>query len=320
MVQDLLSLARRGVIIQEVFNLNAIITDYLASPELEAIKYHHPKIHIETHLSTDLLSLRGSPVHLSKVLMNLIGNSAEAMPAGGCISLFTSNIYLDMPMNAYEMIPEGEYVRFSVADEGVGISQEDTKRIFDPFYSKKKMGKSGSGLGMTVVWAAVKDHGGYIDIQSSEGEGARFDIYLPATRVTSGVKKSNAVLEDYVGTESLLVIDDIAEQRDIAVNMLSKLGYQVSSVPSGEAALDFLQAHAVDLLVLDMIMPDGMDGLETYRRITAIHPGQKAIIASGYSESERVATLQQLGAGAYIQKPFTLEKIGVAVRAELDRH
>ncbi len=102
--------------------------------------------------------------------------------------------------------------------------------------------------------------------------------------------------------------------------MLSKLGYQVSSVPSGEAAVDFLQTHSVDLLVLDMIMPDGMDGLETYRRIISIRPGQKAIIASGYSESDRVRTLQQLGAGAYIQKPFTLEKIGVAVRAELDRH
>ena len=242
------------------------------------------------------------------------------MPAGGCIFLFTSNIYLDTPMNAYEKIPEGEYVRFSITDEGVGISQEDAKRIFDPFYSKKKMGKSGSGLGMTVVWAAVKDHCGYIDIQSGEGEGTRFDIYLPATRDTSGVKKTSAVLEDYVGNESLLVIDDIAEQRDIAVKMLSKLGYQVSSVPSGEAALDFLQAHSVDLLVLDMIMPDSMDGLETYRRIISIRPGQKAIIASGYSESERVRTLQQLGAGAYIQKPFTLEKIGVAVRAELDRH
>jgi PAS domain S-box-containing protein len=320
MVQDLLSLARRGVLINEIFNLNTIITDYLASPEYGTIKRHHPKVYLETHICTELLCLRGSPVHLSKVLMNLVGNSAEAMPAGGCIWLSTSNIYLDMPMNAYEMIPEGEYVRLSISDEGVGISREDTKRIFDPFYTKKMMGKSGSGLGMTVVWAAVKDHAGYIDIQSSEGEGTRIDIYLPATRDMAGEKTHAIVLEDYVGTESLLVIDDIAEQRDIAVKMLGKLGYQVTSVPSGEAAVDFLQKHPVDLLVLDMIMPEGMDGLETYRRIISTHPGQKAIIASGYSESERVCTLQQLGAGAYIQKPFTLEKIGVAVRAELDRH
>ncbi|MBI5591570.1 MAG: CHASE2 domain-containing protein [Deltaproteobacteria bacterium] len=320
MVQDLLTLARRGVLINKVFNLNTIITDYLASPEFNAIKHRHPAVHLETHLSTELLNLRGSPFHLSKVLMNLIGNAAEAMPAGGGISLFTSNIYLDTPLNAYETIPEGEYVCFSITDEGVGISRDDTKRIFEPFYTKKKMGKSGSGLGMTVVWAAVKDHNGYIDIQSSEGEGTRFDIYLPATRDTAGEENLNAVLEDYVGTESLLVIDDIPEQRDIAVKMLGKLGYQVASVPSGEAAVDFLQKQSVDLLVLDMIMPEGMDGLETYRRIISIHPGQKAIIASGYSESDRVRTLQQLGAGAYIQKPYTLDKIGLAVRTELDRH
>jgi len=115
------------------------------------------------------------------------------------------------------------------------------------------------------------------------------------------------------------VVDDIQEQRDIAVRMLGKLGYQVAPAAGGEEAVAYLQAHTVDLVVLDMVMPPGFDGLETYRRILDFHPGQKAIIVSGYSPSERVKAMQHLGAGEYIRKPYTLEKIGLAVRRELDR-
>jgi CheY-like chemotaxis protein len=252
--------------------------------------------------------------------MNLISNAAEAMPAGGRITLLTRNRYLDMARNAYELIPEGEYVRLSVVDEGVGIAQNDYKKVFEPFYTKKSMGQSGTGLGMTVIWSTVKDHAGYIDLQSHEGEGTRFDIYLPATREAVTDKERRVVLEDYVGTEHILVVDDVPEQRDVAVKMLGKLGYSVTSVSSGEAAVAYMQSHTVDLLVLDMVMIPGIDGLETYRRIISLRPCQKAIITSGFSESARVKALQELGAGAYIRKPYTLERIGLAARRELDRH
>ena len=318
-VQDLLTLARRGVSITEVVDLNRIISEYLASPEFSNIKKNHARIFVETNFASDLMGVKGSPVHLSKAIMNLLGNAAEAMPAGGKIALTTCNSYLDVSKQGYEEIPEGEYVCLSVIDEGVGIAQKDLKRIFEPFYSNKMMQKSGTGLGMTVIWATVKDQDGYIDVQSKEGEGTRVDIYLPATRESIDEKSRRVVLEDYIGSEHVLVVDDIPEQLDIAVKMLEKLGYKVSSAPSGEAAVEFLKGHRVDLMVLDMVMPQGIDGLETYRHAISIYPGQRAIIASGYSESERVKALQKLGAGAYIQKPYTLEKIGVAVRAELDR-
>jgi CheY-like chemotaxis protein len=181
------------------------------------------------------------------------------------------------------------------------------------------MGQSGTGLGMTVVWATVKDHKGYIDLHSREGQGTRFDIFFPATRDTAAAENRYAVLQDYIGTEHILVVDDVAEQREITEGMLKRLGYRVASVGSGEAAVDYLRSNPVDLLVLDMIMEPGIDGLETYRRIISIRPGQKAIVASGFSESERVKALQQLGAGAYIRKPYTLESIGVAIRKELSR-
>ena len=134
-----------------------------------------------------------------------------------------------------------------------------------------------------------------------------------------GIQIVIAVDRHYIGTESILVVDDIPEQREIAERMLRKLGYQVTSVPSGEAAADYIKSHTVDLVVLDMIMEPGFDGLETYRRIVSINPDQKAIIASGFSESDRVKALQKLGAGAYIRKPYTLEIIGLAIRKELKR-
>ncbi|MBA3035990.1 MAG: CHASE2 domain-containing protein [Desulfobacterium sp.] len=318
-VQDLLTLARRGVKVSKPVNMNNVISDYIISPEYNAANKFHPGVILETDLASDLMNVKGSRVHLSKAIMNILNNAAEAMPAGGHIRLSSYNRYLDISLNLYEEIPAGEYVCISVADEGVGIADEDLEKIFEPFYSKKSMKRSGSGLGMTVVWATVKDHKGYIDLKSTEGEGTRIVLYLPATRESEEIDSHRIVLEEYLGTERVLIVDDMPEQVQIASNMLSKLGYKVDTVGSGEAAVEYMQKNQADLIVLDMVMPGGLDGLETYQRIIEIHPRQKAIIASGFSESDRVKALQALGAGAYISKPYTLEKIGVAVRKELDR-
>ncbi len=318
-VEDLLTLARRGVGVNEVLGLNKIVSDYLKSLEHRRLLQAHPRARLDVRLSDDLLDVKGSPVHLTKMMMNLVSNAVESMPIGGAIVLSTQNKCLDAPLNVYEVIPQGDYVLLSVVDEGIGISEEHLKRIFEPFYTKKSMGRSGTGLGMTVIWAAVKDCGGYIDLTSREGEGTRFDIYLPVTREPRAGASHKLVIDDYLGHETILVVDDIEEQRNIAVRMLGRLGYDVTAVSSGEEAVTYLQTHSVDLLVLDMIMDPGIDGLETYQRILESHAHQRAIIASGYSESERVRALQKLGAGAYIRKPYTLEKIGTAVRSELDR-
>jgi len=318
-VQDLLTLGRRGVIAGEIINLNVLISDHLASLEFNTALKSHANTTFTSSLAPDLLNIMGSRSHLAKAIMNLLTNAAEAMPAGGTIKLSSYNSYLDTPLAKYEQIPAGEYVCVSVSDEGIGISDEDLHRIFEPFYSKKSMGRSGSGLGMTVIWATIKDHGGFIDLESREGEGTRFVLYLPATRDQLELPAQRIVLEDYIGTEKVLVVDDVPEQLQIASNMLSKLGYAVTAVASGETAVEYLRSHAVDLVVLDMIMPGGMDGMETYMRIVEIRPGQRAIIASGFSESDKVKSLQQMGVGAYVQKPYTLEKLGLAVRRELDR-
>ena len=318
-VQDLLTLARRGVVVTEVVNLNDVTSEYLKSPEYENLQSYHPGVYVETHFEKNVLNILGSSIHLSKTVMNLVSNAAEAMPEGGTLTVSTENRYIDRPIGGYDHVKEGDYVVFTVSDTGIGISPDDINKIFEPFYTKKKMGRSGTGLGMAVVWGTVKDHNGYIDVQSTEGKGTTFTLYFPVTR-KSPEERSEISLKDYRGKgETILIVDDVEEQRKIASGMLKELGYSVVSVSSGEEAVEYLKSRKVDLLVLDMIMDPGLDGLETYQKIIEIHSGQKAIIASGFSETDRAGELQNLGAGAYIKKPFLLEKIGLAVKEELQK-
>ena len=319
-VQDLLTMARRGVSITEVVNLNHIIFEQLNSPEMKKLKSFHSNVTIHTALDESLLNIKASPIHIAKCITNLISNAAEAMPEGGQIEIATGNVYLGTPVKGYETIKEGDYVKLAVADNGVGMDEDVAERIFEPFFTKKKMGRSGTGLGMAVVWGTVKDHNGYIDIESSEGKGATFYLYFPVTRESFKTDEDKLPFDELTGKgESVLVVDDVAEQREIATGILQKLGYSVSTVSSGEAALDFLKDHSVDILILDMIMEPGMDGLETYQRIAVQNPKQKAIIASGFSKTERVKALQKIGAGSYLKKPYTLKKIGLAIKAELSK-
>ncbi len=317
-VQDLLTMARRGVASMETLSLNQVIGEYLKTPEHEKMCLFHPGIGFDLRLADDLLPIRGSAVHLSKTVMNLISNAMEAMTGAGVITVTTHNQYIDRPVQGYDDVKEGDYVILSVADTGQGIPQESIGKIFEPFYTKKIMGRSGTGLGLAVVWGTVKDHSGYIDVQSREGEGTTFTIFFPVCREKQIDVTPDAAQSNYRGEgESILVVDDVPEQREMASAMLASLNYRVTLAQSGEDAVEQAKAQKFDLLLLDMIMNPGLDGLETYRQISAIHPRQRAVIVSGFSETERVSEVQKLGAGVYIKKPYTREKLGKAVRTEL---
>ena len=317
-IQDLLTLARRGVTVSEVVDLNRVVSDYLGTPEFEKLKSYHPNVKVRTELEERLLHIKGSPVHLGKTIMNLVSNAAEAISDQGEVTIRTENRYIDRPVRGYDHMQEGDYVVLTVSDSGNGISAQDLGKIFEPFYTKKVMGRSGTGLGLAVVWGTVKDHNGYIDVQSEEGKGTIFTLYFAVTReeLTRAKEKSPAA---YTGRgESILVVDDRREQRELAVNMLGWLGYRVEALASGEEAVDYLRNNDVDLVVLDMIMDPGIDGLETFRRIIEIKPAQKAVIVSGFSETDRVRQAQEIGVGSFVRKPYILENIGLAVRKELD--
>jgi two-component system, cell cycle sensor histidine kinase and response regulator CckA len=319
-VLDLLTLARRGIPDRKVLNLNDILGESLNSPEFARVMSYHSKVMVKTDLDPDLLNILGSYVHLDKSFLNLVANAVEAMPDGGALGIRTMNQYLDTPVSGYETVREGDYVVLLISDTGEGIPGKDLKRIFEPFYTRKIMGRSGTGLGLAVVWGTVKDHNGYINVKSEEGKGTTFTLYFPVTRKQIAPELTALAAASYMGRgESILVVDDVKEQRDLATAMLTQLHYKIVSCSSGEEALEHLRQNRADLLVLDMIMDPGMDGLDTYLKALEIRPGQKAIIVSGFSETDRVSRALDLGAGAYVKKPYVLEKLGVAVRKELDK-
>ncbi|HVN71670.1 MAG TPA: response regulator [Desulfomonilia bacterium] len=319
-VQDLLTLARRGVSVSEVVNLNQIIIEYLNSLEHERIMTTNPCVDVETSLEADLMNIVGSPVHLFKSIMNLVANAVESMSREGKITITTSSRYIDKPLQGYDAIEKGDYVTLAISDTGTGMTEKDRQRIFEPFYTKKAMCRSGTGLAMAVVWGAVKDHHGYLEVQSEPGMGSTFTLYFPSTPEQIHRNDVPFSIDEYRGNgEKILVVDDVKEQREIAGKILERLGYHVETVSSGEEALERIKYKGFDLLVLDMIMNPGIDGLETYKRVLEINPTQKAVIASGYSETDRVKEALKIGAISYIKKPYLLQKIGIAIKEALAR-
>jgi signal transduction histidine kinase/CheY-like chemotaxis protein len=319
-IRDLLALARRGVAVCDVIDLNSAVAECFQTPEFERLKAYHRQVLFSADLAANLLPIKGSPVHIGKTIMNLLSNAAESIAVQGSVTIKTENRYIDKPIAGYDEIQEGDYAVLTVSDNGRGISREDIGKIFEPFYTKKVMGRSGTGLGLAIVWGTVKDHCGYIDVQSREEAGSAFAVYFPTTREAFNRDRKMVTSDSYMGGgESILVVDDVEDQRELATAMLTTLGYEALTVCSGEEAVAYLENHRVDLVMIDMIMDPGMDGLDTYREIVKIRPGQKAVIVSGFSETDLVKQAQALGAGAYVPKPYILEKIGLAIRNELDR-
>ena len=318
-VEDLLTMARGVVSGKEVLNLNTLIAEYLGSAEHQEIERIHPLSTFKTELDSELLNVTGSVSHVKKILMNLVTNSSEAIEGEGTVTVSTRNRYVDEPLKGYEDVRAEEYVMLTVSDNGSGISSKDLDRIFEPFYTKKVMGRSGTGLGLAVVWNSMQDHNGYINVNTSE-KGTAFELYFPVTRDEVTAEKEKVSLGDYIGHgEKILVVDDEERQREIASGILTRLGYNAETVSSGEEAIEYVKENPVDLIVLDMVMPKGINGRKTYEEIIKIHPGQKAVIASGYAKTKEVDLAQELGAGKYIRKPYTMTKVGIAVKEELEK-
>lgn len=318
-VADLLTVARGVAAPRVIENLNSIIRNYLESPECTKLLSLHWKVTFQTELNGDLANFSCSSVHIRKCLMNLVTNAVEAIAGNGVVTVSTANRSIsEQDVLAKDLAP-GQYVILCVTDTGPGISQMDLAHIFEPFYSKKVMGKSGTGLGLAVVWNTVRDHGGMVFVRA-EDKGTVFEVYFPASlEPTDRAPETDLKAVEGQG-DMILVVDDEAQQRDIAKRMLESLNYTVQTAASGEEAMEWLVENRADLVILDMIMHHGMNGCETYEKIIVTHPGQKAVIVSGYAIEKTICKAKKLGVGELIKKPYSLFQLGDVVRRALTAH
>ncbi|KAA3615520.1 MAG: response regulator [Calditrichaeota bacterium] len=318
-IQDLLALARRGNYQLTVISIKDLVYSYLTSPEFIEKQMVHNSIDLITDIAPNTPGAKASEVHLRQVLMNLTINAMEAMPDGGTLTIKSKACWIKKPTVVYSgTMPKGRYTQLQIIDTGEGIKPQDAECIFEPFYTKKQMGKSGTGLGLAIVYGIVSDLKGFIDLKSIFGEGTEFSLYFPATNYVNSTQ-TNLTKPVRKGDERILIVDDNQQQRALAKKLLSHLGYEVFCIESGRKAVQVVRNNDFDLILMDMVLEDGLDGLDTIESILNYKPAQRFVIASGFAESHRAKKAQQITNAPYLTKPYSLDDLGQATRNVLDR-
>jgi CheY-like chemotaxis protein len=258
---------------------------------------------------------------MEQVLLNLAVNSRDAMPKGGVLAIKISALAVDdRRLAEYPEARAGQFVCLSVIDTGCGIPAENVRRIFEPFFTTKQVGK-GTGLGLATVYGIVKQHQGWVEVESEPGKGSTFRVFLPRSMEAAQVaaeRPAEPVARG--GTETILVVEDEAPVRELVCNLLARHGYQILQAESGAKALQVWRESKdrISLLLTDLIMPDQLNGRELAEKLWAEQPQLKVIFTSGYS-AEVVGKDFVLRPGLnYLQKPYHPQKLALAVRDCLD--
>ncbi len=253
---------------------------------------------------------------IGQVLMNLFVNAWQAMPQGGLLSIATANVTLDENYVKPFQVKSGRYVKLSVTDTGVGMDNKIQRRIFEPFFTTKEMGR-GTGLGLAMVYGIIKNHGGFIEVNSKKGQGTTFNVYLPASDAEIVEEKG---LEETLkrGSENILLVDDEDLIVDVGEKLLARMGYSVLVARSGREAIDIYskKKNNIEMVILDMIMPD-MSGGETYDKLREINPDIKVLLSSGYSLRGQAKDILARGCKGFIQKPFNMRELSHKLREVL---
>jgi PAS domain S-box-containing protein len=268
-------------------------------------------IQCEFDLPNDLLPVDIDAGQINQVINNLIINAQQAMPEGGTIHVKAENIVSSEKMAKQGLIVnEGEFVRITIRDNGVGIPAENLGKIFDPYFTTKEQG---SGLGLATSHSIIKKHGGYITVESTQGKETTFYIYLPASPRNDESRRSDGK-SAFMGKGKILIMDDEDMIREITGELLQNLGYQVEFAENGSEAIDlYREAHDLgkpfDAVILDLTIPGGMGGKEAIKGLLEIDPKIKAIVSSGYSNDPIMAEFREYGFNGVIIKPYRLTEL-----------
>jgi DNA-binding response OmpR family regulator len=321
-IQDLQIIGGRGQHTKKPVSLNSVIETVLDSSDFRKLAERLPGTRVDVRLGHHLPPCLASAPQMEIVVLNLLTHAIESMPGGGVVAVSTSCERLDQPVGRFGSGPPGDYLVLRVSDTGTPLRGEDVERLFEPFYTRKVMGRRLlSGLGMTLVYSVVDDHEGFLDVRSEGAGGNRILACLPVSKLQGDEPLD--LRPDYTGKETVLVVDDYPEHRNKAAEVLRSLGYEVLTAESGKDAVRLVDSlvragSRLDLVVLDLVLGDDFDGVEAYKKIIHIKPGQRAVLFSGFSDLSRIVDARKLGITQCMQKPYTLDNRGKAVRRELD--
>ena len=317
LTRQLLIFSRRSVLEIKVLDLNEVVANLLKM--LSRLLGEHITVRFDPHPA--LPAVAADAGMIEQVLMNLAVNARDAMPHGGCITIGLEPIQVDGDrVQAHLEALPGLFVRVSVADTGCGMDEATLKRVFEPFFTTKEPGK-GTGLGLATVYGIAAQHKGWVEVASELGKGTTFGVFLPAT--TEGIVEPTppGQLGTLRGHETILLVEDEAILRRMVTQVLRGLGYRVREAGNGREAITLWQEHAgqIDLLISDMVMPEGMTGLDLAEKLRVEKPGLKVIISSGYNVEMAGARRPTAGGITYLQKPYDAEGLSKTIRDCLER-
>ena len=311
LAERLLSFSRSAKKKPTVLNLSGLVKNVLVLVKSSL----RGSIKIGTYFAKNTPSVYGDKTQLEQLIMNILINARDAMPRGGAIRIRTGRVKLDDEFCKHHLGAElGVNAVITITDTGTGMSEETCKRIFEPFFTTKKEGE-GTGLGLSIAYSVVRGHKGYIDVESREGGGTTFRIYLPASKhrvARSGEKKKGPRGRK----ETILVVENEDTVRTLLKDSLSSLGYNVMTASSGDEAVEIFEEcfEVIDLAIIDMIMPD-KNGKQTLKEIRKIKPGQRAIMSTTCSaEGEELKAIKRGGESEFLKKPFKFSELSTAVR------